>query len=374
MQPYDAILVVSYGGPERPEDVMPFLENVTRGKNVPAVRLEAVAEHYYQFGGVSPLGESIRYLLAALSVEMTRANIDLPIYWANLYWHPMLDEVLEIMAEEGIRRPIAFCTSAYCSEASCRRYVETIAAAGEPLGDAAPQVEKLRPFFNHPGMIEAQVDYVIEAIEQLDTIPVDSDEVPDIDGMTPSDETVDSETVRDRARPSADEPPDDVGPPFLLFTAHSLPVEMARKTGYDKQVEEAAHLISTRLYEKTDIMFEWSVGYQSRSGPPTVPWLEPDLENQLTEIAEMNGRVVIVPVGFVCEHMETAWDLDVEAEAMCGPLELEMSRASTVAGHPRFTQMIRELIEEKIADGERLQLGDFRKIPETCPLCGKDER
>jgi len=330
---YDAILIVSFGGPERMDDVIPFLENITRGKNVPPERLAAVARRYEMFDGVSPVGDAMRWLLTAIISELDQAGIGLPVYWGNRYWYPMIDEAIEQMAEDGVTRALALLTSAYCSDASCGGYVDAIQAARSARGADAPVVDKIRPFYNHPGFIEAQVERVIQACEQL------------------------PESVQDEAT--------------LLFTAHSLPVDMAQRSGYREQVEEASRLVAERLDAA-----DWSVAYQSRTGPPSQPWLEPDLATVIKDLATKDRPVILVPIGFVMEHMETAWDLDVEAAELCDQLDLPMVRALTVAGMPRFTRMVRELIEERLdPERERDVVGRHEPMPDECSRenCRRDE-
>ncbi len=327
MPDYDALLLVSFGGPEGPDDVEPFLKNVTQGKNVPPERLAEVARHYELFNGVSPINTQNRALLAALVNEFRTHQLDLPIYWGNRHWHPRLVDTLREMADDGVRRALAFVTSAFGSPPGCRQYREAIEAARAALGIEAPEVDKLRLFFNHPGFIEAVVDRVTRAFEQV------------------------PEQRRTAAR--------------LVYTAHSLPVAMAETCRYREQLDEVCRLVSERL-ERAD----WDLVYQSRSGPPSQPWLEPALSGHLRGLAEQSGveDVVVVPIGFVCEHMETVYDLDVEAQSLCDELELNMVRASVAGGHPRFVQMIRELVEERLSDAtDRPALGNLGPWPDQCP-------
>lgn len=325
--PYDALLVVSFGGPERREDVMPFLENVLRGKRVPAERVAEVARHYEHFGGVSPLNEQMRALLAALLAELNAYGPRLAVYWGNRNWHPLLEDTVREMAEDGVRRALAFVTSAFASYSGCRQYLEDIERARQSAGPQAPAIDKLRLFFNHPGFIEAVVGRVQAA---LDTVPAER-------------------------RPQAP----------LLYTAHSLPLAMARQSKYVEQLEEACHLVSQRLGRT-----ECQLAFQSRSGPPHQPWLEPDVGQALTALvrARRPEEVVIVPIGFVCEHMEVAYDLDVEVANLCQGLGVRYIRAATVGTHPRFVRMIRELILERMNPGTpRLALGDLGPSPDRCP-------
>jgi protoporphyrin/coproporphyrin ferrochelatase len=325
-KPYDALLIVSFGGPERPEEVGPFLENVARGRNIPPERLDDVAAHYELFGGRSPLPGEIRALLAAVVARLNAVGPELNVYWGNRFWHPLLEDALAEMAEDGVARALAFCTSAYGSPPGCREYREEIAAAAA-AGPAAPVIDKLRLFYNHPGFIEPQAERAADAFAQL-----------------PDDR-------RDAAR--------------LVFTAHSLPVEMARAAPYERQLREACRLVAERLGRP-----EWNLAYQSRSGPPSQPWLEPDVRQHLFDLGR-SGRardVIVVPVGFVCEHMEVAYDLDVECRAICEEVGLNYLRAGTVGSHPRLVEMIRELILERVEPGApRLALGDQGPADDLCP-------
>lgn len=324
---YDAILVASFGGPESPDDVMPFLENVLRGKNVPRERMLEVAEHYYHFGGKSPINDQNRQLIAALEEELAQHGPRLPIYWANRNWHPLFADTLRKMKADGVRRALAFVTSAYSSYSGCRQYREDIARAQEAAGEGAPVIDKLRAFYNHPGFVEAVADRMQESLRKL---PADRREAA-----------------------------------HLIFTAHSIPMAMARGCDYEKQLRETCRLVADKLGRK-----DWRLVYQSRSGPAAQPWLEPDILNCLREIKETGGSsdVVISPIGFVADHMEILFDLDTEAADLCAELGLRMVRAATVGTHPRFITMIRELICERIdGNSTRLALGVLGPRPDICP-------
>lgn len=324
---YDAILVTSFGGPESPDDVMPFLDNVLRGKNVPRERMLEVAEHYYHFGGKSPINEQNRQLIAAIEEELAQHGPRLPVYWGNRNWHPMLTDTLRKMQADGVRRALAFVTSAYSSYSSCRQYREDIARAQETVGEGAPVVDKIRVFHNHPGFIEAITDRVKDA---LATIPPDRREAA-----------------------------------HLIFTAHSIPMAMAQTCDYETQLKETCRLVTEALGRR-----EWRLVYQSRSGPPSQPWLEPDILEYLREIKEQGGTkdVVISPVGFVSDHMEILFDLDTEAAELCAQLGLQMIRAKTVGTHPGFIRMIRELISERMDENPRkAALGVLGPRPDVCP-------
>ncbi len=326
MADYDAVLVVSFGGPEGPDEVIPFLENVLRGRNVPRERLLQVAEHYHSFGGVSPINAQNRALIAAIERELNQYGIDLPIYWGNRNWHPMLADTLRQMKTDGVRRALAFITSAFASYSNCRQYMENIAEARRVVGEEAPIVERLRGFFNHPGFIAATVDRVNSAIDRLD---VDS---------------------RERAA--------------LVFTAHSIPQAMADGCAYEAQLKEVARLVGDAVGHS-----DWTFAYQSRSGPPTQPWLEPDIRDHLRSLHDQVGvtDVVIVPIGFLSDHMEVIYDLDVEARAVCDEINVRMVRAETVGTHPLFVGMIRALIEERLySRPERPSIGCKTPLPDVC--------
>jgi len=326
---YDAILVVSFGGPESREDVIPFLENVLRGRNVPRERLLAVAEHYYHFEGKSPINQQVRDLIAALQVELETHGLNLPIYWGNRNWHPLLPDALRKMKEDGVKRALGFVTSAYSSYSGCRQYRENIAQAQREIGAGAPEVDKLRAFFNHPGFIDATVERVRDALK---TVPRDA-----------------QNNVK------------------IVYTAHSIPVSMANSSDYVKQLEEVRRLVSEALgHENHELV------YQSRSGAPGQPWLEPDILDYLREVKAKNlaSAVVLAPIGFISDHMEVLYDLDVEARQLCDSLGLAMTRAKTVGVHPKFIGMIRELIVERMnAGSERRAMGS---LGPRADVCGED--
>ena len=327
-QPYDALLLVSFGGPEGPDDVLPFLENVLRGRNVPRERMLAVAEHYQHFGGVSPINAQNRALIEALKIEFSVAGINLPIYWGNRNWHPLLPDTLRQMQRDGIRRAIAFFTSAFSSYSGCRQYRENIADAQQKVGVDAPQIDKLRVFFNHPGFVEPMIERTAEAFARI------------------------PEARRPRAR--------------LLFSAHSIPLSMAQNCRYEAQLAEASRLVAEGVGRR-----DWQLVYQSRSGPPTQPWLEPDVGDTIVKLADESdvSDVVVVPIGFISDHMEIIYDLDDEARQKAENVGINLVRAATVGTHPRFVQMIRELVEERITDQPvRLSLGDFGPSHDVCPL------
>lgn len=332
-QAYDAFLLVSFGGPEGPDEVMPFLENVLRGRNVPRERMLEVAEHYQHFGGVSPINAQNRALLAAIDAELKASGLTLPVYWGNRNWHPLLPDTLAQMKRDGVKRAIALFTSAFSSYSGCRQYRENIAAAQQVVGEGAPQVDKLRVFYNHPGFIEPMVERTRAALDQL--------------------------PAERRANAT------------LLFTAHSIPLGMARTCAYEKQLNEASRLVAERIGSNP-----WRLVYQSRSGPPSQPWLEPDVCDAIEELAGQGVTdLVVVPIGFISDHMEVLFDLDSEARDKAAELGVNFVRAGAVGVHPRFVQMVRELIVERMSDEpERLALGQFGPSHDVCPVdCCKYE-
>jgi ferrochelatase len=324
---YDAVLIVSFGGPDGPDDVIPFLENVLRGRDVPRERMLEVAEHYQHFGGKSPINEQNRRLIAALERELAEHGPRLPVYWGNRNWHPLLTDTLRKMSAGGVRRALAFVTSAFSSYSGCRQYREDIARAQQEVGPAAPQVDKLRVYFNHPGFIEPMIERTRDALAQL-----------------PAERRNDA---------------------LLLFTAHSIPQAMAEGCRYEAQLREACRLVGTGVGRD-----DWQLVYQSRSGPPRQPWLEPDIRDFLREqqAKQPIQDVVVVPMGFISDHLEVLYDLDTEARDLCDELGIRMVRAATVGTHPRFVRMIRELIEERLSDApHRLALGTLGPKEDVCP-------
>jgi len=323
---YEAILVVSFGGPESREDVIPFLENVLRGRNVPRERMLAVAEHYYHFGGKSPINQQTRELVSALGRALEQYGPNLPVYWGNRNWHPMLADTLRQMKQDGIQRALAFVTSAYSSYSGCRQYREGIAAAQNEVGRGAPEIDKLRAFFNHPGFIEASADRLQEALREI--------------------------------------PPSTRQNVQVVYTAHSIPVSMAETCDYVRQLEEVRKLVSAQLGVTND-----ALAYQSRSGAPGQPWLEPDILDYLRKVKALDlaSAVVLAPISFISDHMEVLFDLDIEAQQLCASLQLPMVRAKTVGVHPKFIAMIRELILERMSsDAERRALGSFGPRQDVC--------
>jgi ferrochelatase len=320
---YDALLLLSFGGPEGPDEVMPFLENVTRGRGVPRSRLEAVAEHYHHFGGVSPINQQCRDLKAAIEADFAAHGLDVPVYWGNRNWRPFLADTLREMKADGVRRAAAFVTSAYSGYSCCRQYVEDIERAQAEV-EGAPEIDKLRTYFNHPGFVEPVIENARAAYARL------------------------PEDLRDRAS--------------LVFTAHSVPMAQPGREAYVEELNDVSALVAASVAPERP----WALVYQSRSGPPTVPWLEPDVGDHLEKLrAGGTPAAVIVPIGFVSDHMEVKFDLDVEAAELAARIGLRIERAATAGTHPRFVAMVRELLLER--DGaERPALGTLGPRPDTC--------
>jgi len=326
MNKYDAILIVSFGGPEGRDEVIPFLENVLRGKNVPRERLLEVAEHYYHFDGVSPINQQCRALISALADELAEHGPQLPIYWGNRNWQPLLADALRKMKQDGVKRALALVTSVFSSYSGCRQYLEDIERARAEVGEGAPQVDKLRTFFNHPGFIDTMQDRVQTALDQIP-----------------------------KERHNATQ---------IVFTAHSIPLAMASGCDYEKQLTEACRLVMEAFPAQS-----WRLVYQSRSGPPSQPWLEPDVCDYLREL-HAGGKitdVVLVPIGFISDHMEVLFDLDTEARQFCHEIGLNMVRAATAGTHPKFIGMLRELVMERTSGAERRYLGTLGPSHDECP-------
>ena len=320
---YDGVLLMSFGGPEGPDDVMPFLENVTRGRGIPRERLLEVGEHYLAFGGRSPINEQNRALLAALRDELDRRRVDLPVFWGNRNWAPYVTDTLREAHERGARRLLMVTTSAYASYSGCRQYREDVAAALLRLAGEgrAVAVDKIRHYFNHPGFVEANTDAVEAAVRRL----------------------------------LARVPPDRHGDVHVAFVTHSIPDAMADTSGpeggaYPRQHLDVAESVARAVSARTSHDLAWSLVYCSRSGPPTQAWLEPDVNDHLEELA---GRgvpgVVLAPIGFVSDHMEVRFDLDTEAVATADNLGLPVERAATAGTHPAFVTALVDLVEERVA-------------------------
>ncbi|MER6484627.1 ferrochelatase [Streptomyces virginiae] len=326
--PYDALLLLSFGGPEGPDDVVPFLENVTRGRGIPRERLKEVGQHYFGFGGVSPINAQNRALLDALRKDFAEHGLDLPVYWGNRNWAPYLTDVMREMAADGRRRIAVLATSAYASYSGCRQYRENLADALATLaaeGVEPPRVDKLRHYFNHPGFVDPMIEGVVAALAEL------------------------PEAVREGAH--------------LAFTTHSIPTAAADTSGpvedhtgggeggaYVKQHLDVARVIADEVAVRTGVARPWKLVYQSRSGAPHIPWLEPDICDHLEALhAEGAPAVVMVPIGFVSDHMEVLYDLDTEATARAAELGLPVARSATVGADPSFAGAVRELVLERAA-------------------------
>ncbi len=288
---YDALLLISFGGPERHDDVIPFLENVLRGRNVPRERMLAVAEHYYHFDGRSPINQQCRDLITALAPQ-----VPLPIYWGNRNWHPMLPDTVRKMKEHGVKRALAIATSAFGSYSGCRQYREDIEKSGAEF-----PIDKVPPYWDHPGFIDAMADNVREALEKL---------------------------------PGAD----------VVYTAHSIPVSMAQASPYEQQLRSAAQLVNKQLG-----LAEPVFAFQSRSGPPTQPWLDPDIGDYIRQTT--SKRLIVVPIGFLSDHMEVLYDLDLEAADLAREHGIEFVRAATAGTHPNFIAGLADIVAKALANG-----------------------
>lgn len=311
---YDALLIVSFGGPEGMDDVMPFLDNVLRGKNVPEARKREVALHYEMFGGVSPINGHNRELREKLS-----ARLDIPVFWGNRNWQPYLYDAILEMKNAGVKNALAYVTSAYGSYSGCRQYREDIEQARNKVGERAPLIQKLRSFYNHPKFIEANVENAKKVFDGLN-----ADQKKNI---------------------------------HIAFTAHSIPDVMSKNAPYVKQLLETSEKVAKELQIEN-----WNLVYQSRSGPPTVPWLEPDILDHIGDLSEKGVKnLMILPIGFVSDHMEVLYDLDVEAKKLCDQLEINMWRVPTPGNDPLMIEMILDLVQEQQNGG-----APFVCAPDCC--------
>ena len=342
---YDALLLMSFGGPEKPDDVVPFLENVTRGRGIPRERLAEVGEHYFAFGGRSPINDQNKALLAALRGELDRRGIALPVYWGNRNWEPYLVDVLRQAHADGARRVLMLATSAYASYSGCRQYREDVARALTALAaeGITLEVDKLRHFFNHPGFVDANTDAVVDAVEAL--------------------------TGR----------VGDAGPLHVAFVTHSIPDAMAEVSGpdghaYERQHEDVAAVVAARAAERNGRRLEHSLVYCSRSGPPTQPWLEPDVNDHLSTLKEQGvAGAVLAPIGFVSDHMEVRYDLDTEAAQTAADLGLPIERAGTAGVHEAFVAGLVDLVAERFAVGaggepRHTTTGSLPASHDVCPV------
>ena len=323
---YDAVLIQSFGGPEGPDDVIPFLENVLADRNVPRKRLLEVAEHYHQFGGISPINQQCRDLVAALRNEFRAEGISLPIYWGNRNWHPFLADTFREIHRDGVRRVLSFVTSAFSSYSGCRQYLEDIAAAQTAAEISDLRVDKLRVFFNHPDFIAVVAESVTDALSTI---------------------SGDLSAVR------------------IAFTAHSIPVAMAQCCDYEQQLTECCRLVAESVGVSRD---HWDLVYQSRSGRPEAPWLEPDICEHIRRVHDQGGRqLVISPIGFLSDHIEVMYDLDTEARSESDRLRIQMQRAATPGTHPRFVRLIGKLVQERTSGDGRESIGRFPAHHDECP-------
>ena len=329
--PYDAILLTSFGGPEGPDDVMPFLRNVVRGRNVPDDRLEEVAEHYFARNGVSPINAQNRDLQEALQAEMDGRGHDLPVLFGNRNWDPYLADALAEAVAGGHRHLLALVTSAYSSYSGCRQYREDLARARDEVTAATGtevMIDKVRVWFNHPGFVAAMVDRVVAALDEVD---------------------------------------DDTAP--VAYVTHSIPRTMSRHSDYVAQHLEACRLVTDRVRQaRPQWQGGWELVYCSRSGPPFIPWLEPDVNDHIDALADSASAVVVAPIGFMSDHMEVIHDLDVEAEETAREHGMGWARAGTVGTHPAFVAALADLLEERIADGPKEALGVMGPWHDACPV------
>ncbi|EHI14931.1 ferrochelatase [Mycolicibacterium thermoresistibile] len=330
---FDAVLLLSFGGPEGPEQVRPFLENVTRGRNVPPERLDDVAEHYLHFGGVSPLNAINRALITELEAELADRGLDLPVYFGNRNWEPYVEDTVTAMRDNGIRRAAVFTTSAWGGYSSCTQYVEDIARGRRAAGPRAPELVKLRQYFDHPLLVEMFAEAIDTAAESL---PAE---------------------LRSQAR--------------LVFTAHSIPVAADEQHGprlYSRQVRYAARLVAAAAGRE-----HYDLVWQSRSGPPQIPWLEPDVGDHLGALAESGVRAVIVcPIGFVADHIEVVYDLDHELGEQAAQAGIALARAGTPNSDRRFARLAVDLIDELRLGLEPARVSGPAALPAEfrAPGCG----
>lgn len=345
--PYDALLLYSFGGPNKPEDVVPFLRNVTAGKGIPDERLEEVGEHYYGFGGKSPINEQNLALKAALEAELADRGIDLPVVWGNRNWEPYTSDAVDELEKLGAERAVALVTSAFSSYSGCRQYREDLAVTLDKRGQLGPdgstgvQFDKVRSYFNHPGFAEANVDAVVEAYAELAA-----------QGGSGAD-----------AR--------------LVFVTHSIPdtMEAASRIShatYSEQHLDLAGVVAARVAERLGHDVPWDLAYCSRSGPPSQPWLEPDVNDHLEALAGEGLRnVVLSPIGFISDHMEVAYDLDTEALATAKDLGMTAVRAGTVGTRQPFVSGLVDLLLERaaLARGDEVTEATVGSLPALRSVC-----
>ncbi|WP_372403286.1 ferrochelatase [Sanguibacter suaedae] len=348
--PYDALLLYSFGGPNKAEDVVPFLRNVTAGKGIPDSRLEEVGEHYYGFGGKSPINEQNLALKAAIEAELAARGIELPVVWGNRNWEPYTRDALDELKAMGASRVVALVTSAYSSYSGCRQYREDLAVTLQGAGDldeegsTSVQFDKVRSYFNHPGFAQANVDAIVDAYRELAAR----------DGVTAQ----------------------DAAGATLVFVTHSIPDTMEAASAvsgatYSEQHLDLGAVVAERVEAELGHPVTWTLAYCSRSGPPTQPWLEPDVNDLLGQLSEAGTKAVVLsPIGFVSDHMEVAYDLDTEALATAAELGLAAVRAGTVGTRAPFVAGLVDLVleraalarEEDVVEAAVGNLGAYRSV------------
>jgi ferrochelatase len=334
---FDALLLLSFGGPEGPDDVLPFLENVTRGRGIPRERLAEVGEHYDRFGGVSPINGQCRALLAAIRADFAEHGLDQDVYWGNRNWTPMLADTVREMTKAGVRRALVLTTSAYASYSGCRQYREDLARACAEVGPEAPEFAKLRHYFNHPGFVGPMVANTVAALRTLPEGPAQDT--------------------------------------FLAFTTHSVPAAMNDTSGpaggaYLAQHLEVARLVAEGVAAATGREHPWELVFQSRSGPPAQLWLEPDIADHLRGLRGRARAVAAVPIGFTSDHMEVRYDLDVVAAEVARVEGLAFVRVPTVGTAPEFVAAIRGLVLERLQEvpvARRPAAGRLGPDHDVCP-------
>jgi ferrochelatase len=344
--PFDAILFSSFGGPDGQDDVIPFLRNVTRGRGIPDERLEEVSGHYRALGGRSPITAQNQAMISALEQELAGRGIDLPVYFGNRNWAPYNAEAVRALHADGRRRALGLVTSAYSSYSSCRQYREDFGMVLEETGLAGEvSIDKVRVYFNHPGFLEPVADSLAAALAELGAEGHDHDRIT------------------------------------VLFSTHSVPLSMAEASGpeetrvegsggwYVEQHLAACRWVMTQLHDDSPALPDWQLVYQSRSGAPHIPWLEPDVNDVIERLAadDAADAVVVVPIGFVTDHVEVVWDLDTEAKETAAEQGLAFRRAATSGEDPRFISALADLVQERLdPQFPRRVVTDFGATPDVC--------